>query len=162
MVTQNFASTGGAVARDTGAATSSVNAAPVVEMADITVSGETGRGLGQGRISRRQRPGRHEIVYYEVRDQQGRHNFKLKGDGVINARDGYVIDAESCPAPRRPRDGALATAASRSAPRTATTGRLGGVHAAHRLRRRLLRLSPRGPAQAGAGAGARIWPRLAP
>ncbi|MEZ5721460.1 MAG: CAP domain-containing protein [Paracoccaceae bacterium] len=109
MVTQNFASTGGAVARDTGAATSSVNAAPVVEMADITVSGETWKGR-KAKVEKyldASDPDGDEIVYYEVRDQQGRHNFKLKGDGVINARDGYVIDADELSRLVVRRDGAL-------------------------------------------------------
>lgn len=98
FVTQNFASTGANVALDTGttAASSAGNAAPIVVAGDITVSGETSKGR-KAKVEKfidAVDPDGDEIVFYEVRDEEGRHNFRIKGEGVIKARDGYVISAD--------------------------------------------------------------------
>ena len=90
MVTQNFGATGASVPLDLN------NAAPVVAVDDITVAA----------VKTHQKKARvddfldvsdadnDEIVFFEVRDREGRQNFKLKGEGVIDASDGYVIDAD--------------------------------------------------------------------
>lgn len=98
MVTQNFASTGAKVALDSGASASApaANAAPVIEMEDITVALVTGRGK-KAKVEKFidvVDPDGDEIVFFEVRDEVGRHNFRLKGEGTIKARDGYVFEAD--------------------------------------------------------------------
>jgi len=101
MVTQNFASTGARVALDTGTGgstpnTPTVNSAPVVTMQDITVAmvkGKAQKAWVKDYLNVSDADG-DAIVFYEVRDQEGRQNFKIKGEGKIVARDGYVIDAD--------------------------------------------------------------------
>lgn len=98
MVTQSFASTGARVALDTAtpAHTPAANAAPVVTMDDITVALVRGRDK-KAKVEQFvdvSDPDGDEIVFFEVRDVDGRHNFRLKGEGLINARDGHVIDAD--------------------------------------------------------------------
>jgi hypothetical protein len=101
MVTQNFASTGARVALDTGTGgstpnTPTANVAPVVTMDDITVAkvrGKASKASVEDALNVSDADG-DSIVFYEVRDTQGRQNFKIKGEGKIDARDGYVIDAD--------------------------------------------------------------------
>jgi len=101
MVTQNFAATAAKVALDTGGGGSTpnpptANAAPNITVADITVAkvkGKAKRAWVEDALKVSDLDG-DEIVFYEVRDTEGRQNFKLKGEGKINARDGYVIDAD--------------------------------------------------------------------
>ena len=99
MVTQNFASTAAKVALDTGAPVPpgpTANAAPVIAMDDITVARVNGarkKSLVDDALTVRDADG-DEIVFYEVRDTAGRQNFKIKGEGRIDARDGHVIDAD--------------------------------------------------------------------
>lgn len=98
MVTQNFASTGARVAFDRAAPADmpAANAAPVVTMDDITVAlvrGRDKKAKVEKFVDVSDADG-DEIVFFEVRDDHGRHNFRLKGEGLINARDGYVIDAD--------------------------------------------------------------------
>jgi len=91
MVTQNFASTGASVALDTG-----TNAAPRINIADITVakvSGKRKKAWVEDALKATD-PDGDTIVFYEVRDAQGRQNFRIKGEGKIDARDGYVIEAD--------------------------------------------------------------------
>ena len=90
MVTQNFGSTGAPVALDLD------NAAPVVGMDDITVALVNTREK-KARVEKSldvSDPDGDEIVFFEVRDQEGRQNFRLKGEGMIEARHGYMIDAD--------------------------------------------------------------------
>ena len=100
MVTQNFASTSASVALDKGGSTpapGTTNAAPKVTMADITVAKGAGKKHKKAWVEdslKVRDPDGDSIVFYEVRDTEGRHNFKIKGEGKINARDGYVIEAD--------------------------------------------------------------------
>jgi hypothetical protein len=99
IVTQNFASTGAPVALDTGpnpAPATAANTAPTIEMTDITVarvSGKKKKAAVEDSLSVTDADG-DSIVFYEVRDTAGRHNFRIKGEGWINARDGYVIQVD--------------------------------------------------------------------
>lgn len=104
MVTQNFAKTGASVALDTGGGSttpsqpdSPTNAAPVVTVDDITVAKVTGRKKKawlEDYVDTSDADG-DTIVFFELRDEAGPHNFKLKGvPGRIDARDGFVIDAD--------------------------------------------------------------------
>ncbi|MCB1339384.1 MAG: CAP domain-containing protein [Maritimibacter sp.] len=99
MVTQNFASTGARVALDTGATASNpANTAPVVTMDDLTVanvkSGAAKKAYVADALDVTDADG-DQILFYEVRDTTGRQNFKLQGEpGKLDARDGYVIDAD--------------------------------------------------------------------
>lgn len=100
MVTQNFAKTGANVALDTGGsntATQNTNRAPVVTVDDITVAqvkGPKRKAWLEDHVDVKDADG-DTIVFFELRDTTGPHNFKVKGvPGRLNARDGVVIDAD--------------------------------------------------------------------
>ena len=99
MVTQNFASTDARVALDTGGSAAPVptaNTAPAIDMTDITVAmvrGKRKTAFVEDSLNVTDADG-DTIVFVEVRDTEGRHNFRIKGEGKINARDGYVLEAD--------------------------------------------------------------------
>ncbi len=111
MVTQNFAATGGQVDLDTGSETTTpstpptlptsipdlptANTAPSLEVDDITLAKV--RGGYTTRLDKHLTVKDAEgdaIVWYELRDTEGRDNFLFKGKGRIDADSPARIDAD--------------------------------------------------------------------
>jgi hypothetical protein len=98
MVTQNFARTGAQVQLDTGVAPTppaEPNTAPTLQVDDVTLAKTAG--------ARRTKLEKHldvsdadgdPVLWYELRDTEGRKNFIFKGEGRIDAETPYRVAAD--------------------------------------------------------------------
>lgn len=97
MVTQNFARTDGTVQLDqgTGPAPSPTNEAPEITTGQATLAPvKGGRVTKLAPLVEAVDPDGDTIQFFELRDDEGRDNLRIKGEGRVDASDGIVIAAE--------------------------------------------------------------------
>ncbi|WP_422073128.1 CAP domain-containing protein [Tranquillimonas rosea] len=100
MVSQNFASTGGSLDIDNGgqgvqSASQTVDIGPSITVDDIFVA--RARGAWREKLAKHTETDESDgdtIAFYEIRDDEGHHNFRMRGEGVIDATDGVIIAAD--------------------------------------------------------------------
>lgn len=93
MVTQNFARTGAVVQIDTG--TAPPNDPPVVTVGDITLAKVAGEKRTKLEDHLQVTDGDGDpILWYELKDNKGRDNFRFKGEGNIDADTPFRVDAD--------------------------------------------------------------------
>ena len=94
MVTQTFAATSAPVQIDTGGGGSDPNSAPKVNIDDLVLTKGKGNKVKlDDHMTVRDKDG-DDIVWYELRDTEGRDNFVWRGQGRIDADDPFRVDAD--------------------------------------------------------------------